>query len=188
MEHNPLNLRLQLARYFTNTVVAAVPSHGFRRLWYRQVLRIEIGQGASIFMGAYVQFRRRPSAGSSDISIGNRTVIQHGCWLDGRGGLYIGDDVSIGPGVWLITDEHDLQDPACPERPGPVTVSDYAWIGSRAMVLPGVTIGRGAAVGAGSVVTRDVPPYTVVAGVPARPIGERSQSLAYQLDYCPLME
>jgi maltose O-acetyltransferase len=66
-------------------------------------------------------------------------------------------------------------------------VGDRAWIGYRAIVLPGVSIGEGAVVGAGAVVSRDVPPFTIVAGNPARPIGERSRVLTYQLEYRPFL-
>ena len=68
-----------------------------------------------------------------------------------------------------------MHDPLFPEVLAPVTVCDYAWVGSRAMILPGVTVGEGAVVAAGAVVTRDVAPYSVVAGVPARPVGTRSR-------------
>jgi maltose O-acetyltransferase len=63
---------------------------------------------------------------------------------------------------------------------GPVTIGDRVFIGARAIVLSGVTIGEGAAVAAGAIVTKDVDPYTIVAGVPARPIGSRPKTLTYQ--------
>src|SRR5439155_22180362 len=84
-------------------------------------------------------------------------------------------NVNISPGVWIFTDSHDLHDPLFPEVLAPVTIADYVWVGSRAMIQPGVTVGEGAVVAAGSVVTRNVDPYTVVAGVPARPIGTRTE-------------
>jgi maltose O-acetyltransferase len=68
-------------------------------------------------------------------------------------------------------------------RTAPVVIEDFAWLGSRAMVLPGVTVGKGAVVAAGAVVTRDVPPYAIVGGVPARVIGERERGLDYAFDY-----
>jgi len=108
--------------------------------------------------------------------------------LDGRGGLTIGDNVSVSAGVWLLTDGHAMNDPLFPEVLAPVCIGDYAWLGSRALVLPGVRIGDGAVVAAGAVVTKDVEPYAVVAGVPARAIGTRSSDLRYQLDYQPAFE
>jgi maltose O-acetyltransferase len=68
-----------------------------------------------------------------------------------------------------------------------VVIEDHAWLGTRAMVLPGVTVGRGAVVAAGAVVTKDVPPYTIVGGVPARVIGQRTTDLRYQFDYFRLL-
>ena len=71
------------------------------------------------------------------------------------------------------------------DRGGEVIIGDRVWIGYRAIVLPGVTIGEGAVVGAGAVVTRDVSPYTIVAGNPAKVIGERTKELTYECNYRP---
>jgi acetyltransferase-like isoleucine patch superfamily enzyme len=68
---------------------------------------------------------------------------------------------------------------------GDVMIGSRAWIGYRAIILPGVTIGEGAVVAAGAVVSRDVPPYTVVAGNPARAIGDRPRDLTYRLEFRP---
>jgi acetyltransferase-like isoleucine patch superfamily enzyme len=67
-----------------------------------------------------------------------------------------------------------------------VRIGDYAWLGARALILPGVELGEGAVVGAGSVVTKAVAPYAIVAGSPAKPIGERPRGLRYTLAYFPL--
>ena len=180
---------LSLVRYLTNYVVARLPSYTLRHLWYRRVLGVELGEGAAILMEQYFYIRGRPQPGRPGISIGKHTVINRRCCLDGRGGLRIGSNVSISPDVWLLTDGHDMDDPRFPEILAPVSIGDYAWLGTRAMVLPGVTVGEGAVVAAGAVVTSDVPPYTVVGGVPARPIGTRSRDLCYRPgDYRPLFE
>jgi maltose O-acetyltransferase len=118
--------------------------------------------------------------------LGERNVINFGCLFDGR--KYVirtGSDVSIGPEASLLTLGHDPQSPDFHDKGGDIIVGDRVWIGYRAIVLPGVTIGEGAVVGAGSVVTRNVEPYTIVAGNPARQIGERSIDLHYQLDFRP---
>lgn len=179
---------LQLVRYLTNNVIANFPSAGVRHLWYRNVNGVRIGEGSTVLMQAYLYtgVGRRNRAPS--IVIGKHTVVNRGCCLDGRGGLRIGDNVSISPGVWLLTDQHDMNDPSFPEEFGPIEIEDYAWLGSRALVLPGVKIGRGAVVAAGAVVTKDVSPYDIVGGVPARPIGTRSRDLRYQLNYRPALE
>jgi maltose O-acetyltransferase len=103
--------------------------------------------------------------------IGARTFANFGLVILDCAPVRIGDDVQIGPGVQLLTATHPL-DPdiraAGDEYALPITVEDRAWLGGGAVVLPGMTIGADSVVGAGSVVTRDVPPATVVAGNPAR--------------------
>jgi maltose O-acetyltransferase len=179
---------LQVLRYLTNNVVAHVPSHTVRQAWYRGVLGIPIGAGSTVLMDVYWYLLGRQRPDKPTICIGSHTVINRGCVLDGRGGLHIGDNVSISPGVWVLTSQHDMNDPYFRQTFGRVLIDDYVWLGSRATVLPGVSIGTGAVVAAGSVVTRDVEPYSVVAGVPARPIGKRSQDLRYQQNYRPILE
>ncbi|HYR94007.1 MAG TPA: acyltransferase [Methylomirabilota bacterium] len=139
-------------------------------------------------LGAYLYVSVGRRKGQPSITIGKYTVINRQCCLDGRGGLRIGDNVSISPGVWLLTDEHDMNDPYFAEMLGPIEIEDYVWLGSRAMVLPGVRIGKGAVVAAGAVVTKDVAPYQVVGGVPARPLGTRSTDLRYEIHWRPTLE
>ena len=180
---------LGLIRYLTNHVVTKLPSYTLRHLWYRRVVGMTIGPGSALLMDQYVHVSGGHKRGQCGrIVIGRNTVINRQCCLDGRGGLRIGDNVSISPGVWLLTDAHDHRDPWFREQGAPVEIGDYVWLGSRAMVLPGVTIGEGAVVAAGAVVVKDVAPYTVVAGVPARPIGTRPRDLRYRLDYKPPFE
>jgi maltose O-acetyltransferase len=169
-------LVLALVRYLTNHVIAHIPVYAVRYAWYRRVLGMRIGKGTTVLMDLYVYIRGRARTGQPGITIGRRTVINQQCCLDGRGGLAIGDNVDISPGVWILTDSHDMNDPLFREVLAPVTIGNDVWIGSRALILPGVMVGEGGVVAAGAVVTRDVAPYTVVAGVPARPIGSRSRS------------
>ncbi len=86
-------------------------------------------------------------------------------------------------GVWIWTMEHDPQDPYYRGTGGPVNIHDYAWISCRVVILPDVTIGKGAVVAAGAVVTKDVAPYAIVGGVPAKTIGKRTEDLRYQLGF-----
>ncbi len=181
-------LGLQLIRYATNAVVAHIPSHTLRRAWYTRVVGLSVGRHTSLFMGLHLEFRGRPREGRRSIAIGDHTVINAGCHLDGRGGLSIGDNVSISAGTWILTDEHDVNDPRFPEILAAVTIEDYVFVGSKAMILPGVTLGRGAVIGAGAVVTRDVGPFQIVAGCPARAIGRRHVDPRYQLDHRPVFE
>ena len=181
-------LALQLVRYITNAIVAHVPSHTLRRAWYTRVVGLSIGPHSSLLMGLRLEFRGRPRDGRAGIVIGDHTVVNAGCHLDGRGGLTIGDNVSVSPGTWIITDEHDVNDPRFPEILAPVTIEDYVFVGAKAMILPGVRIGRGAVIGAGAVVTHDIAPRHIVAGIPARTIGERRGEPRYQLDHRPVFE
>jgi acetyltransferase-like isoleucine patch superfamily enzyme len=114
--------------------------------------------------------------------LARRLVVGERCWfnvqvyLDLSAAIVVGDRVRIGQQAMLITSTHDyLSEPGV--RGGPligrkVVIGDGAWLGARCTILPGVSIGEGAVVAAGTLVTKDVPPHTIVAGVPARPIRE----------------
>ena len=104
-----------------------------------------------------------------NIHIGENVFINSNCTMQDQGGVFIGDDVLIGHNVCLLTLNHDFEIEKRAElHPSPVHIKDKAWIGSNTTILPGVTIGEGAIVAAGAVVTRDVMAKTVVGGVPAK--------------------
>lgn len=116
--------------------------------------------------------------------MGNNSVVNQKCRLDTRGSIFIGNNVSISAEVCILTADHDLRSPAFAGRTKPVTIADFAFVGTRALILPGVSVGRGAAIGAGAVVTRDVPECAIVAGCPAKRIGVRDPSaLNYSITY-----
>lgn len=152
-----------------------VPSHAFRLAALRW-LGVRIGWQSSIHRGCRFYQAAR-------LEIGSHCVINQDVILDARSGLQIGDNVSISEQVAIYTLEHDIDDPDFRTVGSPVVIEDYVYIGARALLLPGVRVGRGAVVAAGAVVTGDVPPYTLVAGVPARVIRERTRDLRYQLNY-----
>jgi acetyltransferase-like isoleucine patch superfamily enzyme len=114
----------------------------------------------------------------NEMRIGELTWIGQQCFFHSAGGLTIGARVGIGPGVKILTSAHAEAGRATPVlfspiETAPVVVEDDADLGINSVLLPGVTVGRGAIVGAGAVVTSDVPPYAVVAGVPARVLRSR---------------
>jgi putative colanic acid biosynthesis acetyltransferase WcaF len=125
--------------------------------------------------------------GIEHLDIDDGAVIGWRCHLDGRGGLRIGRNVTLGPDVYLLTADHDPSDPAFGQRNSPIAVGDRAWLASRCTVLRGTTIGQGAVVAAGAVVTRDVPEFHIVGGIPAEHIGDRSRDLDYERTFRPLL-
>jgi acetyltransferase-like isoleucine patch superfamily enzyme len=146
-------------------VVGLIPSHNLRRLFYR-LGGIRIGWGSAIHTGARFY-------NPWNIKIGRDTIVGEGTVLDGRDKLTIGNHVDIASEVMIYNGEHDVDDPNFKAVFAPVVIEDYVFIGPRAIILPGVTIKRGAVVGAGAVVTKDVEQFKIVGGVPAKEIGER---------------
>ncbi len=174
---NPRRIAGSITAYLFNEGFGQIPSRTIRHAVLRTWLK-HLGKGAG------VQCRCRFLNGRK-VSIGDHSVINFGCLLDGRKyEIVTGNHVSIGPEAALLTLGHDPHSPDFADRGGPVTVGDYAWIGYRAIILPGLTLGEGAVVGAGAVVTRDVEPWTIVAGNPAKPIGKREPT-TYQLNFRP---
>lgn len=155
-------------------VIGFFPSHMVRRLFYR-LAGIKIGHGSTLHMG--IRFYD-----PSNIVIGKDTIIGEGVVLDGRDTITIGDHVDIASEVMIYNAEHDVQDPQFNAISEAVTIKDYVFVGPRAIILPGVTIGEGAVVAAGAVVTKNVSEFTIVGGVPAKVITERKpKELLYRL-------
>lgn len=155
--------------------VGYVPFHHFRRFFYR-ICGIKIGNGSTIHM--FASFYK-----PNNIRIGKDTIVGEWAVLDGRDALLIGDHVDIASQVMIYNAEHDIHSKDFRKaKTGKVEIGDYVFIGPRAIILPGVTIGRGAVVAAGAVVTKDVEDLSIVGGVPAKEIGKREEgSLNYTL-------
>lgn len=151
------------------------------RHWYlRRFCNLRLGPNSSICMGCFVTGR--------NIQIGTNSVVNRNVYLDGRALLSIGNNVNISHYTLIQTLTHDPWSPDFATQEKPVIINDYAWVGARALICPGVTIGEGAVVAAGAVVTRNVEPYTIVGGNPARFIRERSRDLRYHTRYFPLFD
>ncbi len=151
-----------------------IPSHNVRKTIQRTA-GMKIGKGSSVHRGLTVY-------DPSGITIGEDTVIGEKSTLDGRGSLRIGNHVALASEVMIYNSQHDVHDAEFKAETKPVIIEDYVFIGPRAIVLPGVTIGKGAVVAAGAVVTKNVEPLSIVGGVPAREIGKRNvKDLTYKL-------
>lgn len=171
-----LDFELMILRW-----VGHVPSHLFRKLFYA-LAGIKIGKGSAIHMWANFF---EPSG----ITIGEDTIIGDHVFLDGRALLRIGSHTDIASQVLIYNSEHDLEKEDFAARVASVEIGDYVFIGPRSIVLPGVKIGKGAVVAAGAVVTKDVPDFTIVGGVPAKEIGERKhKDLHYKLGHARLFQ
>lgn len=132
--------------------------------YMKHILGKPLDESATVLPSLYIDYGK-------PVTIGKRCFIQQCCTFFGRGGISIGNDVFIGPKVNLITINHDPDPENRSATCGrPIVIEDKVWIGINATILPGVRIGYGAIIGAGSVVTKDVPAMTVVAGNPARMI------------------
>ncbi|MCL4389946.1 MAG: acyltransferase [Patescibacteria group bacterium] len=165
--------------------IGEVPSHNFRRFFYTSA-GMRIGRGSVIH--TYARFYQ-----PKGISVGEDTIIGDHVFLDGRSPLKIGSHVDIASSVMIYNSEHNSEavDFSDPENvvEEPVSIGDYVFIGPRAIILPGVKIGRGAIVAAGAVVTKDVPDFAIVGGVPANVIGQRKvKDLHYRLGRARLFQ
>ena len=146
-------------------ITTYIPSHTIRNLIWKSV-GVSLGKNSTLHTGVRVYDPR-------NIKVGEGTIIGYGCFIDGRDKVTIGDHTDIASEVMIYSSEHDLSAPDFHAVSEPVSIGDYVFIGPRAIILAGVKIGDGAVVAAGAVVTKDVPAYTIVGGVPAKEIGER---------------
>jgi putative colanic acid biosynthesis acetyltransferase WcaF len=141
------------------------PLFGWRRAMLR-ALGAKLAAGAHLYADVEVYF-------PWNLEMGEGAAVGEGARLYNLGPLRIGARATIPRGAHLCGGTHDLEKPDLPLVKAPIVVEEDAWIGADAFIGPGVTVGRGAVVGARAVVVQDVPPWTIVAGNPARKIGKR---------------
>lgn len=157
-------------------LIMSVPLHVVRLAFFKLFVK-GTRRARNLKINRHVRVMR-----PSRILIGSNSYINRNVLLDGRSGLEIGDNVDIGEYVKIWSLEHDPNDANHSHRGGKTLIEDHVWIAPWSIILPGVKIGKGAVIGAGSVVTRDVPPLAIVAGTPARQIGTRNNNLSYTID------
>jgi acetyltransferase-like isoleucine patch superfamily enzyme len=144
-------------------------------------MKFDFSENSSIFMHCTFD-------AAKGLTIGKASVINAKCRLDTRGEIIIGNNVSISQEVLILTADHDVETPDFAGRSRKVVIEDFVWIGTRVMILPGVVIGKGAIIAAGAIVTRNVEPFTVVGGVPARILKGRRQDIDYPTKYRRLFQ
>ena len=163
------------------SLASYVPSHVIRRLIFT-LAGVRMGPKSTLHVGCRFYY-------PAGVTVGEGTIIGDRCFLDGRAPLIIGNHVDIASQVLIYNSEHDLNAPDFAASVAPVTIGDYVFIGPRAIILPGVKIGRGAVVAAAAVVTKDVPDFAIVGGVPAQVIGHRTnQQPHYRLGRARLFQ
>ena len=163
----------------SNMTISHIPSRRFRRFFYR-VCGAKVASNSVIFRNVDILY-------PSGISIDSGSSVGWHSLVDGRGGITIGKNVTVASYVKLITGSHDLNNPQFHAVFKPITIRDYAWICTGAIILQGVTIGRGAVVCAGAVVTADVPDMVVVGGVPAQYIKKREINPDFEENSAPIL-
>lgn len=136
--------------------------------------RIELQDDVWLSRGSYIV------AGRAQVVVGPTTYIGHRCLFYGHNGIQIGRDVLLANDVQLICGNHtfsrrDIPIRAQPPLGAPIAIEDDVWLGASAIVLGGVTVGKGSVVGAGAVVTHSLPPYSIARGVPAVVVGTRGE-------------
>lgn len=164
--------------YLFREWIMYIPFYAVRRFFIKRTVK-RLGKAGFVMMK--VEFRD-----GKNIEIGDCCFINKYSLLDGRGGkLSLGNNVDIAQEVNIWTLSHDPHDDSHRVVGKDVFIEDHVWIASRATIMPGVRIGRGAVVAAGSIVTKNVPPMAIVAGSPAKVVGQRKSELKYQLDWQP---
>jgi len=155
-----------------------IPFNNVRKTFLR-IFGAQIGR--QVYLGYGCEIRK-----PRNLIIGNNVVINPKCLIDCRGGaLVIGNNVDIAQESIIWTESHDPHDAFHKLINASTTIEDYCWVGCRSMIMPGVTLGYGSVVAAGSIVTKNVGAKEIVGGIPARLISMRRSELKYILRYSP---
>lgn len=154
-----------------------LPSQSLRKWIYRHVFLMNMGEDVVIYGRTEIWEPHK-------VTMGKGSIVSDKTFLDGRFGIEIGENVNMGIDVKIFTNQHDVNSPSFSTegKYGKVVIGNRVWLSAGSIILPRVTIGEGAVVAAGSVVTKDLEPFGIYAGIPARKIGERNKNLTYNLE------
>lgn len=162
--------------YICNFFIAYIPFHFIRLFYYKHIMKFKIGKGSSIHLGCKF-------TAVTEFYMGKNSTINQYCRIDNRGGITINDNVSISPCVNLITADHDVHTINCVGRQKEIFIKDHVFIGSDAMVLPGVIMEEGSVLGAKSLLTKSTIAFGIYTGLPAQFKANRRTDLDYQASY-----
>ena len=162
-----------------NRIINKLPSRHIRK-WFYQMLGAKFGKNC-------FPCRRVEILLPKGLMLEDGVSVGWFAELDARGGIKVGHDTNISSHVKLITGSHDIDDPNYTADFLPIHIGHHCWIGTGAMILQGVKIGDGAVVSAGAVVTKDVPEWTVVGGIPAHKIRDRNRITEYAGSKPPIL-
>jgi acetyltransferase-like isoleucine patch superfamily enzyme len=174
LENHKMKLFIYGMYSFTNTMLFSILDilpMSVRNIIFTMILKHN-GKENLIDYKTYFRYPKR-------ISLGNNVAINRGCRLYASyyckdAEIVIKDNVTLAPYVSIFTATHDYRFLDLPDIGKRVVIHPHVWIGANSIILPGVEVGEGAVIGAGSVVTRDIPSYSIAVGVPARVIGPRN--------------
>lgn len=152
--------------------VGQLPIRFMRMFIYRYAFKMNIGKKVIIHRGLEIR-------GGYRITIDDGTIIGDNVLLDGRGGLNIGKNVNFSSNASIYTRQHDVNNIDFNAEQALVSIEDRAWISSNTIVLPGVTIGEGTVLAAGGVAVKDLEPFSIYGGIPAKKIYNRNQNVNY---------
>ncbi len=161
--------KFYLKYYLTNHWVGHIPIHSFRLWWYRRIMHIKIGRRTNIQLGTLFYGNT-----IHEISIGDNVIIPPRCIFNASAPIILEDNIHLGHGVEFHTSRHDPDSDNHAGSFEPIRIKKHVAIGTRSIILSGVTLEEGVLVTVGSVVSRSVEPFTIVGGIPARPICKRN--------------
>mgnify|MGYP005991623279 FL=1 len=168
----------ELNIYFLNHIINKIPFYIVRRFFYKMFLN-QIG--INTFVSLNVKFLN-----PKNIILGNNTIIGYDSIIDGRGAkVVIGDNVDVSAQTNIWTLDHNPNSETHSNRAGQVTIENHCWLATRVTVLPNVKIKKGTVVASNAVITKDTDELNIMAGNPAKKIGNRKNNLNYKLNYFP---